>query len=169
MSKHPHKALAAVGIKAITTPGRYADGGGLYLIVDPSLAKRWVLRTHVNGKRRDIGLGGLSHVSLAEAREEAWRLRKIARNGGDPLLERRKERQVVPTFEQAARTHHESLSPFWKNAKHAQQWLNTLAVYAFPVFGDRPVNQVGTPDILKALSPIWLSKPETARRVRQRI
>ncbi len=167
--KHKQKSLSAVFIRSVSTAGRYSDGNGLYLIVDPSGAKRWVLRTVVLGKRRDIGLGGLSVVSLAEAREEAARLRKIARQHGDPLAERRKARRVVPTFEQAAHEVHKSHSATWKNAKHAQQWINTLTDYVFPVFGSMPVDQVHTPEVLKALSLIWLKKPETARRVRQRI
>jgi len=167
--KHTQKSLSAVLIRSITNAGRYGDGNGLYLIVDPSGAKRWVLRTVVMGKRRDIGLGGLSLVSLAEAREEAMRLRKIARQHGDPLAERRKARRVVPTFEQTAREVHKTHSASWKNVKHTQQWINTLKDYVFPVFGSLRVDQVHTPEVLKALSPIWLKKPETARRVRQRI
>ena len=145
------------------------DGNGLYLVVDPSGAKRWLLRTVVHGKRRDIGLGGLSVVSLAEAREEATRLRGIARKNLDPLLERNRERQVVPTFAEAARQVHASLSPTFRNVKHRQQWINTLVQHAHPVFGDRQVNHIETADVLKALNPIWLKTPETASRVRQRI
>lgn len=169
MDKHKQKSLSAVFIRSTVKPGRYGDGNGLYLIVDPSGAKRWVLRTVVMGKRKDIGLGGLSLVSLAEAREEATRLRKIARQHGDPLAERRKARRVVPTFDQASREVHKAHSASWKNAKHAQQWINTLTDYVFPVFGSMSVDQVQTPEVLKVLSPIWLTKPETARRVRQRI
>ena len=168
-SKHTQKSLSATFVRAKVNAGRYGDGNGLYLIVDPSGAKRWVLRTVVMGKRRDIGLGGLSLVSLAEAREEATRLRKIARQHGDPLAERRKAQRIVPTFEQAAREVHKAHSASWKNAKHVQQWINTLTDYVFPVFGSMSVDQVHTPEVLKALSPIWLKKPETARRVRQRI
>jgi integrase len=167
--KHAQKLLSAAFIRTVVNAGRYGDGNGLYLIVDPSGAKRWVLRTVVTGKRRDIGLGGLSVVSLAEAREEAARLRKIARQHGDPLAERRKEQRLVPTFEQTAREVHKTHSASWKNAKHVQQWINTLTDYVFPVFGSMSVDQVHTPEVLKALSPIWLKKPETARRVRQRI
>jgi len=167
--KHTQKSLSAVLIRSITNAGRYGDGNGLYLIVDPSGAKRGVLRTVVMGKRRDIGLGGLSLVSLAEAREEAMRLRKIARQHGDPIAERRKARRIVPTFEQTAREVHKTHSASWKNVKHTQQWINTLKDYVFPVFGSLRVDQVHTPEVLKALSPIWLKKPETARRVRQRI
>src|SRR5688572_22880258 len=104
--RHPERALTAVSVRAAKAPGRYADGGGLYLVVDPSGAKRWVLRTVVRGKRCDLGLGGLSWVSLAEAREQALQLRKIARFGGDPLAERRRS-QGIPTFEEIARELHE--------------------------------------------------------------
>ena len=169
MGAHKQKSLSAVFVRTVCKAGRYGDGNGLYLIVDPSGAKRWVLRTVVMGKRRDIGLGGLSLVSLAEAREEAARLRKIARQNGDPLAERHKSKRVVPTFEQAAREVHRTHSPTWKNTKHAQQWINTLTKYIFPVFGNTRIDQVDTPEVLKALSPVWLTKPETARRVRQRI
>ncbi len=167
--KHPDKALSVLGIRAIERPGRYADGNGLYLKVDASGAKRWELRTVVRGKRCDIGLGGLKAVTLAEAREEARKYRAIARNDGDPLAEKRRARKVVPTFRQAAETVHKEHAKAWKNTKHGDQWINTLKVYAYPAFGDRRVDQIDTPEILKALSPIWLTKQETARRVRQRI
>jgi integrase len=167
--RHPDKALSVVGIRALKKPGRYADGNGLYLKVDASGAKRWELRTVIRGKRCDIGLGGLKIVSLAEAREEARKYRAIARNEGDPLAEKRRARKVVPTFRNAAETVHKSHAKAWKNAKHGDQWINTLKTYAYPAFGDRRVDQIDTPDILKALSPIWLTKQETARRVRQRI
>ncbi len=96
--RHPEKNLTAVQVRSLSKPGRYADGNGLYLVVEPSGAKRWVLRTIVRGKRRDMGLGGLSLVTLAEAREKAVSYRKLARDGGDPLAERQKTRRVVPTF-----------------------------------------------------------------------
>jgi hypothetical protein len=166
---HPSMALSAPTVRALKKPGSYGDGNGLYLVVDASGAKRWNLRTVVQGKRCDIGLGGLSIVSLAEAREEAARMRKIARQGGNPLLERRKANVRVPTFKEAAKLVHEEHSNTWKNKKHAAQWINTLKEYTFPFFGDKPVNQVDTPEVLNALSKIWLTKPETARRVRQRI
>jgi hypothetical protein len=150
-------------------PGRYADGNGLYLVVDPSGAKRWLLRSMIHGKRSDLGLGRLSLVSHADARDEAIRLRKIARAGGDPIGQRRKERQVVPTFEQAARQVHASHSDGFRNPKHAAQWLTTLEVYAFPFFGAKRIDLVDSADVLKALSPIWMDKAETARRVKQRM
>src|SRR5688500_2628451 len=97
--RHPERALTAVRVKNLKEPGRYADGNGLYLLVEPSGAKRWVLRTVVQGRRRDMGLGGANLVSLAEAREKAIGYRKLARDGGDPLAEKRKAARTIPTFE----------------------------------------------------------------------
>ncbi len=167
--RHPEKELTAVKVNRLTEPGRYADGNGLYLIVDPSGAKRWMLRTVVQGKRRDIGLGGLSLVSLAEARGHAQAMRKMARDGGNPLLVRDREKQVIPTFEEAAKRVHEARSSGWRNGKHRAQWINTLRDYAFPKIGTKRVDLIDTADVLTVLSPIWLTKAETARRLRQRI
>ena len=167
--QHPDKALSAAKVRGVKDAGRYADGNGLYLIVDPSGAKRWVLRTVVRGRRRDIGLGGIQVVSLAEAREQAAAMRKIARAGGDPVSERNKARAKVPTFEEAARQVYEERKSTWRNGKHAAQWINTLETYVFPDIGRRSVDHLETPDVLRVLGPIWLTKPETARRVRQRI
>jgi integrase len=166
--QHPDKQLTAVRVRALSKPGRYADGNGLYLVVDPSGAKRWLLRTVVHGRRRDLGLGSLRLVSLAEAREKAFALRKIARGGGDPVADH-KLRAATPSFADAARAAHNDLRPGWKNEKHAAQWLNTLSTYALPFIGHKKVGQIETPDVLRVLAPIWLGKPETARRVRQRI
>ena len=167
--RHPEKALTTVQVRALKTPGRHADGHGLYLVVDPSGAKRWLLRIVVQGKRRDIGLGGASLVTLAEAREKALAYRKTARDGGDPLAARRRAQVTVPTFAEAAETVHAEHKATWRNAKHAAQWITTLRTYANPHFGTKRVDQIETPDILRALSPIWLTKGETASRVRQRI
>ena len=167
--RHPVKALTAVKVRSLKEPGRYGDGNGLYLVVDPSGAKRWVLRTVVQGRRRDIGLGGTRVVSLSQARDEAARLRMIARQGEDPLIERRERRQKVPTFEQAAREVHKSHAATFRNRKHVGQWIGTLEKSIFPVFGSLRVDQIQSADVLRALSPIWLTTPETARRVRQRI
>ena len=167
--KHPSKALTAVAIRALSSPGRYADGNGLYVVVDPSGAKRWVLRTVIIGKRCDIGLGGISLVTLAEARELTAQMRKSARSGGDPLAERRKAVIEIPTFEEAAKKVHAEHSGSWKNPKHAAQWINTLTEYAFPIFGNKRVDGVDTNDVKAALLAIWQDKPETAKRVRQRI
>lgn len=167
--KHPERALTAIGVRNTRKPGRYADGNGLYLVVEPSGSKRWILRTIVQGKRRDMGLGSVRLVPLAEARELATRYRRIAREGGDPIEERNAIGRSVPSFAEASRKVHAGHGPSWRNPKHRQQWINTLETYAFPTIGHLPVSQIGTPEVLGVLSPIWLSKPETARRVRQRI
>ena len=161
--------LTAKKVEALKTPGHYVDGDGLALVIGRRGGKSWVLRTMVRGKRRDIGLGGVSWVSLAEAREKARQARKIAREGGDPLAAR-KAAIDCPTFEQAARTvHAEQIVGVARNAKHHAQWINTLSTYAFPDIADKPISEVGQSDVLSVLSPIWTKKPETARRVRQRI
>ncbi len=168
---HPHKALstrAVLSAKATGRTRRVADGGGLYLLVAPGGSKSWLLRTIVKGKRCDIGLGGTSLVSLAEAREEAARLRKIARSGGDPLTERRRARTVVPTFEEAARRVHDSHAVAFRNDKHRKQWLSSLG-YVFSVLGAKRVDAIITADVLAALSSRWLERPETSRRVLQRM
>lgn len=167
--RHPEKALTATFVKQIKKPGRYTDGNGLYLVVDESGARRWLLRTVVLGRRRDIGLGSAQLVPLADAREEAARMRRLARDGGDPVAERRRARIVAPTFKEAAEKVHAETARSWKNEKHAAQWLTTLETYAFPTFGNRPVDHIATADVLKVLSAIWLTKPETARRLRQRV
>jgi integrase len=166
---HPYKRLTAVRIRSEKSSGRYADGNGLYLFVEPSSAKRWILRTVISGKRCDIGLGSVQLVPLADAREEAARLRRIARAGGDPLAERRRERRPTLTFRAAAKKVHEAHSATFRNAKHTAQWLASLEADVFPAFGDRPVDAIETGDVLKSLSPIWTTKPETARRLKQRI
>jgi len=114
LGRHPEKALSAAKVRALAKPGKYADGNGLYLVVEPSGAKRWLLRVAIKGrvttggkvKRQDIGLGGLQAVSLADAREKASALRTLARAGGDPLAEKRKQTTAAPTFEEAARLVH---------------------------------------------------------------
>ena len=167
--RHPDKRLTAVRVRTLKTTGRYADGNGLYLFVDPSGAKRWVWRGRAAGKRSDLGLGSAQLVSLADARDEAARLRRMARTGGNPLAERRRERRTVPTFKEAATQVHAAHSATFRNAKHKAQWIASLDADVFPVFGDRPVNAIDSADVLKALSPIWTTKPETARRLKQRI
>lgn len=167
--RHPEKALTAIKVRNEKRPGRYTDGNGLYLVVDPSGARRWLLRIVVKGRRRDLGLGSASLVPLTEAREKALAYRKIARQGGNPITELRRASSVAPTFSAAAETVHEARAPGFRNAKHAAQWISTLRTYANPTIGQMTVDVIGTPDILRLIGPIWLAKPETARRVLQRI
>jgi integrase len=166
--KHPEKALTAVKIRNAKA-GTHADGNSLYLVVDESGSKRWMLRTVIQGRRRELGLGGLNTVSLAEAREEATKLHKIARAGGDPIAERRKAREIVPSFEAVAREVHKQHAETFRNPKHAAQWISTLQTYAFSLFGSASVDSIESRDVLAALTPIWNEKPETARRVKQRM
>jgi integrase len=171
MGRHPQRALTARTVNAFTSSGkarRIADGGGLYLVSSASGAKSWVLRTIVKGRRCDIGVGSVSLVTLADARDEAQRLRKIARAGGDPLAERRRERRGIPTFEAAARQVHAAHAAGFKNTKHQKQWLSSLSG-AFAAFGGRPVDTIGSADVLSVLSAAWSERPETSRRVLQRI
>ena len=166
---HRQMRLSALHVKQLKRPGRYADGLGLYLYVDPNGAKRWIWRGMVRGKRCDLGIGPVTLVSLAEARAEAVRLKTVAWKGGDPKAERQRQRRVVPTFIEAAKEVHASHGATFKNAKHKAQWMSSLEADVFPVFGNRPVDQIESADVLKALSPIWTAKPETARRLKQRI
>ncbi len=145
----------------------YADGNGLYLRVDPSGTKRWVQRLTVHHRRRHIGLGGWPMVTLTEARDVAYENRRLARAGGDPLAEKR--RRAMPTFAEAARTVIAMHRPTWRSAKHAAQWSATLEAYAYPEMRSLSVGTITTADVLRVLAPIWTTKAETARRVRQRI
>ena len=151
-------------------PGRHTDGGGLYLVVDPSGAKRWLLRIMVQGKRRDLGLGSLSLVSLEEARDKAVEYRRLARGGGNPAQQHEAASKVFVTFEELAdRVYHDWVAPRSSDPKKGNQWLSTLRNHAFPVIGKMPVHVISRADIFKVLNPIWKSKHETARRVRQRM
>ncbi len=166
--KHPVNELSAVWVnKKNIDAGFYADGNGLYLKVDKSGAKRWIQRLVIHGKRKDMGLGSATLVSLADAREQARNNRALARSGGDPLAEKRKEQPL--TFKESAYAVYEINKPSWKNEKHAKQWINTLEKYVFPDIGDKLISQIDTPDILTVLQPIWLTKHETARRIKQRM
>lgn len=161
--------LTALKIRSLTEPGRYSDGDGLFLEINGKGAASWILRVQNNGKRQDIGLGSSKAVSLKEAREAAFATRQKIAQGIDPVAERKQERQVIPTFRRAAEMVHEEHEKAWKNGKHQNQWIATLKTYAFPKMGDRLVSEIEGPLIRDVLAPIWLAKPETARRVRQRI
>jgi integrase len=139
--RYYRKSLTAMAVRNTKGPIKLYDGNGLFLRVEASGARRWVQRLVIRGKSRDLGLGSADLVSLAEARE----------------------------IEEAARAVHEAHRPTWRNEKHGDQWINTLAAYAFPVVGKRRVSEIMTADVLAILAPIWTEKPETARRVRQRV
>ena len=165
--RHPDRALSAAFIRS-APPGRHADGHGLFLYVKPEGTRSWIQRLVVRGRRRELGLGAVALVSLAEAREVALANRKLARSGGDPLAEKRRV-QGVPTFAEAARRVVEGKRGGWRGKHHAHNWLRSLERYAFPRIGPRPVSEVSSADVLEILTPIWHEKPETARAVRQRV
>lgn len=154
--------------------GRHGDGNGLYLVVDPSGARRWIVRVTVKGQRNakgaplrtDFGLGGADIVTINQARDRALEYRRMAKQGLNPRLNAARER---PTFEEVAQQVHIDRLPTWKNAKHGQQWINTLRDYAFPKIGRMAIDTIGQPEVLMCLSPIWTEKHETARRLSQRI
>lgn len=157
-------------------PGYYPDGDGLYLQVSRSGSSSWVLRFSLHKRAREMGLGSTKILSLADAREAARKYRQLLHQGVDPIehrdAERERQRLALAqrrTFAQCAVEYHALHAGAWKNVKHAAQWITTLRTYAFPVFGEREVSSVNKAHILAALEPIWLTKPETASRVRQRI
>ncbi|MFV0643372.1 MAG: tyrosine-type recombinase/integrase [Sphingomonadaceae bacterium] len=161
--------LTALRIRNLKEPGRYSDGEGLVLKFAGNGKGSWIVRVQSNGKRKDIGLGSLTDVSLTQARDAARSVRKEIKSGVDVLAERKKGALEVPTFRDAAKLVHEEHKAAWKNGKHQAQWINTLETYAFPALGDSLVSEIEGPAIRDTLAPIWLTKPETARRVRQRI
>jgi len=158
--------LSAAQIRALTKPGRYMDGDGLSLLLTAPRKGHWVLRATINGRRRDIGLGPLDLVTLAEARELAIDMRRDIQRGIDPIEERKRRKIEILTFKAAAEKVHTEQKATWKNGKHQDQWINTLETYAFPKLGDRLVNDIEGPLIREVLLDFWLEKPETARRVK---
>lgn len=184
----PRKAetLSAQQVDKLRVPGKYAVGGadGLALVVQPKTGVRsWVLRVRVDGKSTDRKLGGYSNIvkpgclTLKQARDAAAGLRAQIAAGGDPVAQKRVEeaaaeevaRKQAATFEAIARETYATVAASFRNEKHAAQWISTLETYVFPTLGDRPVDAIRVPDVAEVLKPIWLDKPETARRVRQRM
>jgi len=173
-SKRQHLRLTPLEVRNIRVPGFYPDGDGLYLKVTPKGNKTWHFRFKLAKRPREMGLGPYPGVTLREARSGAEEARALIRRGQDPIEQRKAQRAAqhvpgVPTFEVFAGEYIEAHAGEWRNAKHRQQWQNTLATYAFPVIGDLPVDAITLDHILKILEPIWPTKTETASRVRQRI
>ena len=136
----------------------------MYLYVQPSGTRSWVQRLVIHGRRRDLGLGSVALVPLAEAREKARVNRKLAREGSDPLAEKRRA-ESTPTFADAARRVLEQKRAGWRNGRHPQSWWTSLERYAFPRIGARPVSDVTSAEVLEVLTPVWHVKAQTARRV----
>jgi integrase len=155
-------------VETETRIGRHADGGGLYLSISANGGKRWVFLFKRHGRSREMGLGSANSVKLAQARVLAADARQIVARGGDPILERPNPEAGLP-FDECANRYIAANKPGWKNAKHGDQWTNTLKAYASPVIGRLPAGDVTTDHIIKILNPIWSTKSETASRVRSRI
>jgi integrase len=167
--------LSDRGVKTAKA-GKHADGGGLYLYVDSAGSRRWLFIYTFEGKRREMGLGGLNSLPLAMAREESTKLRLMVKSGTDPLNAKHEKceaakvaKKEIPSFGSFADQWFETaVAPSLSNPKHADQWRMTLTIYCASM-RPKPINAIDTPDILEALDPIWLSKPETASRLRGRI
>ena len=165
------RALKALEVSRLTTRGLHMVGtvAGLGLSVSKTGSRSWILRTKIGARRCDIGLGSYPEISLAKAHERARAAKDDIRNGTDPIAERRAKSATVEwTFERCALAYIDGHAPSWKNAKHAQQWRNTLATYANPVFGSKHVRDVGKTEVLQAIEPQWTTK-KTMARVRERI
>lgn len=175
MARQQHR-LSALQVAKLTKPGLYGDGGGLTLQITPTGVKSWLFRYMIAGKSFGMGLGPTHTVTLAEARQKALDARKLLLNGINPLTARKQDQIAAAlvsakmmTFDQCAKAYILAHKAGWKNAKHGDQWTNTLNTYASPVFGHLPVAEIDTGLVVKCLAPIWESKAETASRVRGRI
>ena len=165
-------------ILSLKEPGRYHDGLGLYLVVTKSGSKNWLFRYRLDGKSREMGVGALHRVSLSNARDKRDAAHKLLAMNVDPIEARNEQiekmkQQSIPekefTFRECAKELLILKQPEWKNSKHAAQWTATFENYVYPIIGDKPVSAITVEDILMILQPIWLTKNETASRVRGRI
>jgi integrase len=168
--------LSAVEVKNATEKGMYHDGGGLYLQVSAGGAKSWIFRFMLDGRAREMGLGPVRAIALAEARKRAGECRRLRLDGIDPIEARSTQRDQkkleaakAMTFDACAAAYIDAHKTGWQNAKHSEQWPSTLNTYASPVFGSLPVQAIDVGLLMKALEPIWQTKPETASRLRGRI
>lgn len=173
---HELNRLTPRGVTTAVKPGLHHDGGGLYLRVGRGGAKSWCLRFMLAGRAREMGLGGLTKVSLADARKKAAEARLLLSDRLDPLTAKtqrlaaqRVETARAMTFDECAEAYIKAHAPSWRNPKHRQQWKNTLVTYASPTFGAVPVGDVDVAMVMKVVEPLWQTKTETASRVRGRI
>lgn len=165
-------SLTAIEVRRLATPGKHPVGTvpGLRLCVKASGTRSWVLRTMVGRRRAELGLGGFPGVSLAQAIERARAALDQIRAGVDPAAVRRSNRKTIEwTFKKTSEAYIAAHKAGWRNAKHADQWTNTLTKYVYPLFGHKHVRDVTKADVLAAIEPIWSTKNETATRVRNRI
>ncbi len=166
--------LTTLQVRRLKAPGRYSDGGNLYLYIRPTGARTWVLRFTLPGQKpREMGLGVEADVTLAEARDRARNARRLLEEGHDPIEARKLARQEAAgsgfTFREVAALYVAAHQDGWRNAKHRAQWTSTLDTYAHSVLGTLPVGKVAVGDVLRVLEPMWKATPETASRLRGRI
>ena len=163
--------LTAIAVKAaLTSPGTYQDGEGLFLKVDKRGGASWLLRIQRDRKRQDIGLGSAKLLSLAEARNKAFGLRKAVKlDNRDVLTEKKDEAAAKISFREAACQYHSENKAGWKSDVYSRQWLASLENYAFPKLGKMTTGTITAADIITVINPIWQEIPETARQVRNRI
>lgn len=172
--------LSAAKVSSLNKPGRYGDGGGLWLQVSEwkpgAITKAWLFRYMLHGRPREMGLGSLATFSLKEARDRARQCRQMLSDGIDPIETRREQKMAAKreaanriSFKEAAGTYIAAHKAGWRNAKHADQWTATLETYAYPVIGSLAVADVDTGHVMRIVEPIWTQKTETASRVRGRV
>ena len=161
--------LTAISVKAAISPGRYADGGNLYLVVSKSGSKRWSFMYMRDGRQREAGLGSVGVVTLAVAREKARQMRELLDGGRDPIAARKEKRRFVPTFGEFADGLIEDIESGFRNEKHIYQWRQTLGDAYCSAIRAKRVDEIATEDILRVLQPIWPTKQETAARLRGRL
>jgi integrase len=168
--------LSNLKVERAKRPGMYADGGSLYLRVAEGGSKQWIFRYTVNGRNRDMGLGPVHTLTLAEARERATEARKLRLDGIDPIANKRARVAALRAADAKAKTFADCVKGFiednessWTSVKHRRQWETSLIKYAYPILGSLPVAVIDTPLVLRVLKPIWDAKRETASRLRGRI
>ena len=167
-----YKKLTDRFIRSVTDPGRYADGGGLYLIVDkcdltvdkPAPAKRWALLITVRGRRRELGLGGFRSMTLPEARERAADARKAIERGDDP----KRPQEPPPAFSEASAAMIKEMAPGWRGRDTETHWKRSLLTYAKDI-ANVPIDLISTDDVVRVVKAHWTKRPETGRKLRQRI
>jgi integrase len=168
--------LTVALVRTLKTPGKYGDGDGLWLYVTTAERRSWFLHYHRHGKAHEMSLGSAALVTLAQARQHAHSARQLLAKSIDPIAHRRAEHrresaQATPihSFTAAAEAYIAAHEAGWRSPIHRKQWRSTLATYAAPVIGARPVRDIATDHVLAVLQPIWTIKPETASRLRGRI